>query len=119
MTCLTSLRPKRRLGDEIPVIITPHAVEDLRSVYRYIRQQAPAAATRWIQGARRRIKTLAHHPQRCPLAPESAAFHQEIRELFYGKGGRGVFRILFVVVEKSPARIDGGTNSMAKLTLLG
>ncbi len=62
------------------VIITPHTVEDLRSAYHYISRQARRRLPAGHKGARRRIKTLAHHPKRCPLAPESAAFHPEIRE---------------------------------------
>ena len=54
------------------VIITPNAEQDLRHAYRYIRKEAPAAASRWIRDARRTIKTLARNPERCPLAPESS-----------------------------------------------
>ena len=43
---------------------------------------------------------LAHHPERCPLAPETATLGIEIRELFYGAGNRGTYRILFVVVRQ-------------------
>ncbi len=79
------------------VVITPNAKADLRHAYRFCRMHSPAAAQRWSKGARRSIQSLAHNPLRCPLAPESSAFHQEIRELFYGTGNRGAYRILYTV----------------------
>jgi len=79
------------------VIVTPAAESDLRTAYRYIRSQAPRAARDWIRRARQTAKTLPHHPERCPLAPESASFDQPIRELFVGSGNRGTYRFLFVV----------------------
>jgi plasmid stabilization system protein ParE len=83
------------------VIITPEAETDLRNIYRYIRSQAPNAAREWIRGARQCARSLARRPERCQLAPESAAFSQPIRELFFGKGNRGTYRFLFVVLNKS------------------
>lgn len=84
------------------VIITPGAESDLRTVYRYIRQQgAPQAARGWLAGARKKIKTLADHPERALLAAESSSFREPIRELFYGSRNRGTYRILFVVVGSS------------------
>jgi len=82
------------------VIVTPAAETDLRTVYRYIRSQAPRAALDWVRRARQTAKSLAHHPERCPLAPESASFDQPIRELFFGSGNRGTYRFLFVVLEE-------------------
>jgi plasmid stabilization system protein ParE len=82
------------------VIVTPAAENGLRTAYRYIRGQAPRAARDWIRRARQTEKTLAHHPERCPMAPESASFDQPIRELFFGSGNRGLYRFLFVVFEQ-------------------
>src|SRR5208282_4822988 len=79
------------------VILTPAAESDLRTAYRYIRSHAPCAARDWIRRARQTAKSLAHHPERCPMAPESASFDQPIRELFFGAGNRGIYRFLFVV----------------------
>ena len=70
------------------VIVTPAVESDLRTAYRYIRAQAPRAARDWIRRARQSAKSLARHPERCPLAPESASFDQPIRELFFGSGKR-------------------------------
>jgi len=83
------------------VIITPQAESDLRAAYTYIRRHAPEAARKWLKGARKKIRTLAFHPQRCPLAPESTAFDEPIRELLYGSGNRGTYRALFVVLDKA------------------
>ena len=82
------------------VVVTPEAERDLRTVDRYIRNQAPRAARDWIRRARQSAKSLARHPQRCPLAPESASFDQPIRELLFGSGNRGTYRFLFVVFEE-------------------
>jgi plasmid stabilization system protein ParE len=80
------------------VVITPNAEAELRAAYRYIHDRAPEAAREWVKGARRKIKSLAHDPERAPLAPESVAFENPIRELFYGSGNRGTYRILFTVL---------------------
>jgi plasmid stabilization system protein ParE len=82
------------------VIVTPAAENDLRTAYRYIRSQAPRAAREWTRRARQAAKGLARHPERCPLAPESASFDQPIRELFLGSGNRGTYRFLFVVLDE-------------------
>lgn len=83
------------------VILTPQADADLRATYHYIRRRAPQAAREWIRRARQTLKTLSQHPERCPLAPESASFDQPIRELLFGAGNRGTYRFLFVVEDKS------------------
>jgi plasmid stabilization system protein ParE len=83
------------------VIITPEAKSDLHNAGSYIRRDNPRAALAWLKGARQRIKTLAQYPERCPLAPETTSFSEPIRELFYGRGNRGTYRILFVVLDKA------------------
>ena len=83
------------------VVITPEAETDLRKAGSYIRRDNPRAARAWLKGARQGIKTLAQHPERCPLAPESASFSEPIRELFYGHGNRGTYRILFAVLDNA------------------
>jgi plasmid stabilization system protein ParE len=87
------------------VIVTPAAENDLRTAYRYIRRQAPRAARDWIRRARQTAKSLAHHPERCPMAPKA---HPSISpSANCSSGNRGIYRFLFVVfaeeksVEKS------------------
>ena len=83
------------------VVIMPRAERDLRTIYRYLRRNAPRAAKDWIKRARHSARSLARHPERCPLAPESASFDEPIRELFFGSGSRGTYRFLFTVVEEA------------------
>jgi plasmid stabilization system protein ParE len=83
------------------VIVTPEAESDLRNVRNYIRRDNPRAASAWLKAARQHIKTLRQYPERCPLAPESTSFDEPFRELFYGHGKRGTYRILFVVLDNS------------------
>jgi plasmid stabilization system protein ParE len=83
------------------VIITLKAETDLKAAYRYIRSRAPDAARKWIRTARQCAKTLAQKPERCPFAPESTAFNEPVRELFFGSGNRGTYRFLFVVIKQT------------------
>jgi plasmid stabilization system protein ParE len=83
------------------VIVTPEAENDVRSAYSYIRKHAPQAAREWMRQARQSIKALRNYPERCPLAPESDSFDVPIRQLLFGKGNRGTYRILFVVIDKT------------------
>lgn len=80
------------------VIITPNAEGELRAAYRYIRERAPDAARAWVKGVRQKIRSLANNPERAPLAPETISFEDPIREVFYGSGNRGTYRILFAVL---------------------
>lgn len=69
-----------------PVIVTPDAERELRTIYRYIRKQAPLAAAGWLNGVRSAIRTPGDFPERAHLAPEAAWFAEPIKELLYGKG---------------------------------
>lgn len=82
------------------VIVTPEAESDLRAAYLYIRRHAPRAAREWIRRVRQSVKTLSRHPERCPLAQESASFDDPVRELLFGEGNRGTYRIIFVIVDR-------------------
>ena len=55
-------------------------------------EQSEAAALRWYEGLMKAFHSLKKNPLRCPVAPESAFFEEEIRQLIYGK-----YRILFTV----------------------
>lgn len=79
------------------VEVTPEAESDLRRAYGYLRDHSLPAARDWSKGIRARIRTLATNPLRCPLAPEAVTIGEPIRELFFGSGNRGTYRILFVV----------------------
>ena len=74
------------------VLIQPPATRDLASAYHWIARRSPDRAESWVGGAIEAILTLKDFPDRCPLAPESAVFQIEIRQLLYRD-----FRILFAV----------------------
>ena len=80
------------------VILTPRAKHNLRTIHAYIFEQAPRAADDWLGRAEQAVSSLAHHPERCPLAPESRSFGKPIRQLPFGAGNRGTYRVLFVVL---------------------
>lgn len=68
------------------------AQDDADAAYLWIAEQAPEAATKWFNKLQQQVESLATHPKRCPLAPESAAFQQEMRQLLYGN-----YRLLFTL----------------------
>jgi plasmid stabilization system protein ParE len=83
------------------VMTAPDAEADLKAYYHYIRNRAPQAAKKWLREVRSSIKTLSRFPERCPMAPESSLLQKPIRQLFFGAGNRGTYRILFIVSDKS------------------
>jgi plasmid stabilization system protein ParE len=83
------------------VVLTPRAKHNLRTIRAYILKQAPQAAGDWLDRAERAVVSLGHHPERCPLAPESLSFGKPIRQLLFGAGNRGTYRLLFVVADQS------------------
>ncbi len=83
------------------VVLARTAQNDLRRIHHFIQGHAPIAAREWLKRARMAAKTLGHSPERCPLAPECKAFDKPIRQMFFGSGNRGTYRILFVVVGKT------------------
>jgi len=97
------------------VTITPEAKSDLRYACSYIRRDSPRAASAWLKAATQKIKTLAQYPERCSLAPESVSFEEPIRELFYGHGNRGTYRILFVVLDNAVFVLNVRHGSMLPL----
>ena len=83
------------------VLVTPDAQHDIREIRNYIRARAPKAAGEWSNGIRRAIQGLGANPMRCPKAPENEYFEDEVLELLYGKGNRGVYRILFTIIGRT------------------
>ncbi len=47
-------------------------------------QHAGDAGIRWFVALNDAIESLSEFPERCPLAPESALFRFEVRQLLYG-----------------------------------
>jgi plasmid stabilization system protein ParE len=81
------------------VEITAEAETEIKEAYLWIFGDSPANAARWRRGLLEAVRSLSQQPTRCTLAPESAFFKQEIRQLLYGKRG-GVYRVLFIIEEK-------------------
>lgn len=71
---------------------TDKALVDAGEAYFWINEQSEGIALRWYEGLLKAFRSLEKSPLRCPLAPESAFFEEEIRQLIYGK-----YRILFTV----------------------
>lgn len=71
---------------------TDKALVDAGEAYFWISEQSEGAALRWYEGLLKAFRSLEKNPLRCPLAPESAFFEEEIRQLIYGK-----YRVLFTV----------------------
>jgi plasmid stabilization system protein ParE len=82
------------------VEITAEAESEIRDAYLWIHANSLANAARWRRELLQSLNSLSQHPTRCPLAPESVYFKQEIRQLFYGKRS-GVYRVLFLICEKT------------------
>lgn len=78
------------------VELTLQAETEAEAAYLWIQQDSPSDAARWWNGLVNAILSLETFPNRCPLAPESEWFDQEIRQRLYGKRA-GCFRILFTV----------------------
>ncbi len=80
------------------IIVTPNAEAEIRAAYRFIGKESRDAASRWAKGVRARIASLRQYPERSPMAPESAILGEPVREIFYGSGNRGTYRVLFMIV---------------------
>ena len=82
------------------VRLTPTAVSEAEQLYEWLLDNAPDRGPQWYNGLIDKIETLARRPRRCPRAPESESFQEEIRQLLYGKRP-GVYRILFRVTDNT------------------
>ena len=74
------------------VVVTPEAERDLDQVFRFAALETPDRARTFVTGLRRRLKTLAAMPRRCPRAPEDGLDGLEIRHLIHGR-----YRIIFAI----------------------
>jgi plasmid stabilization system protein ParE len=80
------------------VIIQPRAECDIQAAAGWILDESGSAAMtlRWVRGIRASIAKLKTSPLRCPIAPDSGAYGEEVRTLVHG-GRRGQYRVLFAV----------------------
>jgi len=82
------------------VIIQPSAQAEMEEAYLRVHDHAPLRIAKWYNGLVEAILSLANHPQRCSLAPESDSFDEEIRQLLFGRR-TNVYRILFTIQENT------------------
>jgi plasmid stabilization system protein ParE len=78
------------------VLLQRLARADLAESYDYAARRAPLTADRWLDRFQRALGTLAHNPQRCPLARENGKVELELREFHFGKRPN-VFRVIFTM----------------------
>jgi plasmid stabilization system protein ParE len=75
------------------VVVQPAAEAEIEAAYLYLRKEAsPDVANRWFNALLDSLNTLEEMPNRCPFAPESKFFPEEIRQLLAQP-----YRILFTV----------------------
>jgi len=78
------------------VVVTERAAREIEDAAAWwSRERSTEQALRWYHGIREAIAGLTTSPERFPLAPESADFPYEIRELHYGLGHRRTHRAVF------------------------
>jgi plasmid stabilization system protein ParE len=63
-------------------------------------KRAGETGMRWFSALQDAIASLAEFPARCPLAPENAVIHFEVRHLLYGRRPH-VYRILFTIKDQT------------------
>ena len=66
------------------VEVTRVAERDIESIFKYISQDNPRAAIRWIRELERQIDSLESFPGRCPAIPEAMELGRKYRHLIYG-----------------------------------
>jgi len=74
------------------IVIEDEAEQELKEAARWIAQYAPETAALWYFDMAEAIESLQESPARCPLAPESRTFDEDIRHLIVDQ-----YRILFLI----------------------
>jgi plasmid stabilization system protein ParE len=78
------------------VAITEEAWDEIQEAYDWLVHRAPEAARRWKSDLLEAIQELETLPAACSLAPETAYFGREVRQMLYGKR-RNKYRVLFEI----------------------
>ncbi len=78
------------------VELSREAETEVQETFVWKGERSLEQASRWYNGLMDALSSLEEHPKRCASAPESAVFHEDVRQLLYGKG-RDVYRLLFTV----------------------
>jgi plasmid stabilization system protein ParE len=75
------------------VIIEDSADSDLRRCHEWgVRNWGKKQAEKWFREMIREMRTLQAFPERCPIAPDTEQFTEEIRHLIVGR-----YRVLFTI----------------------
>ncbi len=80
------------------VHVSARAIRDLESSRDYLAQHAPETVEQWYSAILDSLNTLENDPHRWSLAPESARFPFELRQLMIRSKSRKANRALFVVL---------------------
>jgi plasmid stabilization system protein ParE len=78
------------------VIIETAAWQDIDEAFTWLQKRVPEYTVRWFNTLEGAIRSLASHPERCPVAPESEELDHEIRQLLHGRRS-GRYRVLFEI----------------------
>ena len=78
------------------VIVTPEAEAGITAAFRYIHNNSPRNASKWLRALYSKISTLESFPGRCSIARERDYFEEELRQLVFKS-----HRIVFQIEEKS------------------
>lgn len=80
------------------VVLTPKARDELYGdALWWSEHRDPEQAARWLEGFEAAILSLSDAPERHPLAPESATFEIELRQMTYGLSSKPTHRAVFEV----------------------
>lgn len=72
------------------------AEAELEELYLWVLSRASSQGAAWFNGLERAVLALDEHPERCPVAPESAEPDQPIRVLRYGRKPH-IYLVFFTV----------------------
>ena len=79
------------------VEISLQAERDAEQILEWLlSQKSGQAGIHWFLALDDAFASLSEFPERCPIAPESARFPFEVRQLFYGRKPH-IYRILFTI----------------------
>jgi toxin ParE1/3/4 len=85
-------------GEDFEPLLLPRAQEDLENIIRFLAEQSPQGATRWRERWEKVLDDLRTRPLEFGLAPESARYDSEIRQVLFRTRRERTYRALFTVV---------------------
>ncbi len=84
--------------DSYEPFVLPRAQADIESIIRYIAERSPQGALAWQERWDEALVELRKSPLASALAPESANYGSEIRQLLFKTRRGRTYRVLFTVV---------------------